>query len=266
MPNITGARAYVEVPAPQPRLGGLFSVARVIPVSGHELLGAEYQTDACTPAKHWSAGNCGYGFPASPCNPDGEPTLKEFRGLTDVHGDPFTIYDGIDCELLGNSAGFGSRVRAALGLKEPKAVETHVQTLLKAASGAPVTTGNVAKQIAAAEEWLAENYEGQGIIHMSRGLAAMACAAQVLVPGLDGTLATCQGTPIANGAGYSTLADSLIVSGQVTLLQGPIEARDVPQMDNGDGTCSPPRSLAERTYVALIECGAQQIDMTPPVN
>ncbi len=263
MPNITGARAYVEVPAPQPRLGGLFPVARVLSVSGHELLGAEYQTDACTPAEHWSAGNCGYGFPATPCNPGGTPTLKSFHGLTDVQGDPFTIYDGIDCNLLGHSEGFGSRVTAALTLKEAKAVETHVLTLLQAASGAPVTSGDGVAQIAAAEEWLASEYEGQGVIHMSRGLAAVACAAQVIAPGLDGTLATCQGTPIANGAGYSALGDSIIASGQVTLLQGPVETRDVPQMDNGDGTCSPPRSLAERSYVALIECGAQQIDKTP---
>jgi hypothetical protein len=259
VPNITGARAYVTVPAPEARLGGLFPTARVIDVSGHELLGAEYQTDACTPAEHWSAGNCGYGYPATPCNPDGTPTLKTFHGLTDVTGDPFTIYDGIDCNLLGTDD-LGGRVRAALSLKEAKAVETHVLTLLQAAGGAATSAADIVAQIAAAEDWLAENYEGQGVIHMSRGTAALACAAQAVSPGLDGTLATCQGTPIANGAGYSALGDSVVASGQITLLRGPVEFREAPQMDNGDGTCSPPRSLAERTYVALIECGAQQID------
>ena len=263
MVNITGARAWVDLPAAKPRLGGLFPAATVIDTADpHVLLGVEGQTHACVAAEHWSGGNCGYGFPATPCNPGGTPTLKTFHGLTDVTGDPFTIYDGIDCNLLG-SDGFGTHVRDGLTLKEAKAVETHVLTVMQSLAGAPNLSGDVVAKVAAAEGWLADNYEGQGVIHMSRSLAAEACAAQVVSVGLDGTLTTCQGTPIANGAGYSALSDSVIASGQVVLMRGPIESRDVPQMDNGDGTCSPPRSLAERTYVALIECGAAQFDTSP---
>jgi hypothetical protein len=102
VPNIAGARRYIEVPAPAPKVGGLFAVARVIDTTDpHDLLGAEYQTDSCLPAQHWSAGNCGYGYPESLCNPDPDPvaTLKTLRGIgTLVTGDPFTVYDGIECE------------------------------------------------------------------------------------------------------------------------------------------------------------------------
>jgi hypothetical protein len=45
VPTITGARQYVEVPAPEPKTGGVLATVRVIDASDpHVLLGAEYQT------------------------------------------------------------------------------------------------------------------------------------------------------------------------------------------------------------------------------
>jgi hypothetical protein len=265
VPNITGARNYVEVAAPAPKVGGLFAVANVIDSTDpHDLLGAEYQTDACTPAEHWSAGNCGYGYPATPCNPTPAvaATLKDFHGLTLVTGDPFTIYDGIDCELLGGPSDYyRGRVEASLRLKEQKAAEQHVAGLLLASTNS-LSAGDIVEAVAEAEAWLADNYAGQGVIHMNRKSATLACAAQVVGAGLDGRLATCQGTPVANGAGYGSLVGKVVASGQVTLLRGPITVTNAPGMNVGV-ECSPPRALAERTYVPLIECGAAIATITP---
>lgn len=267
MPNITGARNYVEVAAPAPKVGGLFTAATVIDSTDpHDLLGAEYQTDACTFAEHWSAGNCGYGFPPTPCNPTPNrgPTLKEFRGLDLVTGDPFTIYDGIDCELVGApSDHYRGRVEASLRLKEQKAAEEHVAGLLLALATTE-SAADVVEAIAEAEAWLAENYAGLGVIHMDRRTAAL--AGDALEVGLDGRLSTRQGTPIANGAGYKALGGAVVASGQVTLLRGPITATTAPGMNVGT-ECTPPRVLAERTYVPLIECGAIKVTVTtPPVT
>jgi hypothetical protein len=268
MPNITGARRYVEVPAPAPKVGGLYAVARVIDSSDpHELLGAEYQTDACTAAEHWSAGNCGYGYPATPCNPTPNPaaTLKSFHQLTVVTGDPFTVYDGIDCNLLGGPTDhYESRVRDALALKEQKAVEKHLSGLLAALDATATNDTSIAGVIALAEGWLADNYEGQGLLHMSRTTAALAYAAQALVANLDGTLMTPQGTPVANGAGYQTVLTKgmVIASGQVTIIRGPVDVRTAPGQNVG-ALCEPPRALAERTFVPLIECGASRYAVSP---
>ena len=254
MPNITGARRYVEVPAPAPKVGGLFPVARVIDSTDpHDLLGAEYQTDACTAAEHWSAGNCGYGYPETACNPNPNPvaTLKDFHGLSLVTGDPFTVYDGIDCNLVGAPDDhYLSRVEASLRLKEQVAVEKHIGALL-AATTSTASTDGIVDAIAMAEQWLDQNYAGLGVIHMSRYLAVAACAVQIIAPGIDGTLSTCQGTPIANGAGYAALTSTIIASGQVTLLRGPVEARVAPGMVNGTA-CEPPRALAERTPLHAV--------------
>jgi hypothetical protein len=267
VPNITKARRYVEVPAPAPKVGGLYAVARVINTSDpHDLLGAEYQTDACTQAEHWSDGNCGYGYPATPCNVGGTPTLKDFHGLDLVTGDPTTVYDGIDCNLLGGDTDwFESRVRAGLDLKEQYAVEKHVAGLLDSLAGAPVDTASVVAAIATAEEFLADNYAGLGVIHMGRGATTEAIAADVVVVGLDGTLTTAQGTPVANGAGYGSVTGTTVyASGQVTILRGPLDSRIAPGQDlDGGGACGPPRAIAERTVVPLIECTVAKITVTP---
>lgn len=265
MPNITGARNWVEVPAPAPKVGGLFAVANVIDSADpHDLLGAEYQTDACGFAEHWSAGNCGYGYPATACNPNPDPaaTLKDFHGLTLVTGDPFTVYDGIDCELVGAPDDhYKGRVEASLRLKEQKAAEQHVAGLLLATTTTE-SAADIVAAVAEAEAWLADNYAGIGVIHMSRRAATLACAADVVSPGIDGRLATCQGTPVANGAGYGALDGVVIASGQVTLIRGPITTASAPGMNSGE-ECAPPRALAERTYVPLIECGAIKVTVTP---
>lgn len=256
-----------DVAAPKPKVGGLFPVATVIDVSDpHALLGAQYETDSCGAASLWEH-DCPAVYPALPCDEEqvGDLVLKTFRSLTLVTGDPITVYDGIDCNLLGGDPDrFVRRVRDSLLLKEQAAVERHMAVLLDTLdTGNAAVPETVADAIATAEAWLDANYAGLGLIHMSRTAVNTAAAAHLIVAGPDGTVATIQGTPIANGAGYAGLGATIYASGQVTLLRGPIVQNVTPSM-NIDTNCVPPRALAERTYVPLVECGTRKIVVTPP--
>jgi hypothetical protein len=265
IPAINMARAYVDLPAPRPRLGGLFSVASVIDADDpHILMGAQAMTTACEEANLWDhvcpilfPGSCGKANPAN-------YKKKAAHGFEVVTGDPITVYDSIVCR---DKADYSADVRAGLALKEQKAVEKHLRALLDAAPSGG-TPKDIVAAVGAAEAWLAANYEGVGVIHMGPQEAILAAAAQVIAPALDGSLATVLGTPVAAGAGYSVAgSDVVYASGQVVLYRGPVFVQNVPSVQGPTpADCAPPRALAERTYVPLIECGAAKFTVTAPAT
>lgn len=265
IPAVNMARAYVDLPAPERRVGGLFSVASVIDVDDpHILMGAQAQTTVCEPARLWEhvcpilfPGSCGKADPAG-------YKKKAAHGFELVTGDPITVYDSIECK---DKADYSAEVREGLALKEQKAVETHIRALLDA-SPSGGTPKDIVEAVALAEEWLAMNYEGRGIIHMGTHEGILAAAAQVIAPALDGSLATILGTPVAVGAGYAvTGSDVVYASGQMVLYRGSVLVQNVPGMQGPTAAdCTPPRALAERTYVPLIECGAAKFTVTAPAT
>lgn len=265
MPVITGARSYVDVPAPEPKTGGVLATVRVIDVADpHALLGAEYQTDACYAVSEWLS-NCG-NYPDSICDPPVVPgtwDVKDFHGLKMVTGDPFSLYDGIECSTPGHShTEEEGRVTASLALKESRGVEERLSVIFAAWSGAyTIGVSGIVNGVAAMEKWLEENYAGQGFISMTREMATRAVAADVVAVGIDGRLATVTGTPVVLGIGDS---DTIFASGQITVLRGPVMVNSVPAMNLGTGECAPARVLAERTYVPLVECGVAIANITTP--
>lgn len=263
IPAVNMARAYVELPAPKPKVGGLFPVATVIDVDDpHILMGAQAQTTACEPAKEWEH-KCPIEFPGA-CSLADDPNRqkKVGHGYMTIVGDPFTIYDMIECK---DKADYSAEVRAGLALKEQKAVAAHVMHVLNHLSAPDsMSPASVVEAVAVAEDWLARNYEGQGLIHMNAGLAVAAVAAEAVFVGLDGLLATALGTPVVADAGYHSAApNEVFASGQIVLYRGDVLVQNVPGMQNG-AECAPPRSLAERTYVPLVECGVVKITITSP--
>lgn len=266
MPNITGARTYVEVPAPERKTGGVLDTVRVIDVTGHSLLGAEYLTDACNSLNEWLS-NCGTAFPPG-CDPLGTPVTdtKDFDNLDLVQGDPFALYNGVRCEGPGQAVNtLEARAKASLELKESHGVEKYLTGLLNGLAGGgsePVyAASDVVDAVAHLEQYLDDEYGGKGFIEMSRGNAIRASAAHILVAGLDGRMQTATGTPVILGIGDET---TLFASGQITLLRGPIGVYSVPEMNLADGTCAPARTLAERSYVPLVECGVAKATITAP--
>ena len=258
MPNITGARAYVARPTPQKVAGGIYSTSDVREVSGHELLGAEYETHLCDLAQVWEE-NCG-NFPNTICTTGNTFVSKAFDGLGMVTGDPFSVYKGIECNLMGHSmAEYDSLAKEALDLLEQRMVENTIALRVHADGDA---IANPSDQIGFAlgelELWLAANYAGQGVIHIGPYGALAAVSEGFLLQGVDGSLMTPLGTPVSveQGCSYAGAGLFLWASGQVTILRGPVESFAVPEQNYPDGNCKPPRALAERTIVPLIDCGA----------
>jgi len=249
---------WVDVPAPERKTGGVLDVVRVIDVTDpHALLGAEYLTDACTTLNEWLS-NCATAYPPG-CDPLGTPVTekKDFDNLDLVQGDPFALYNGVRCENPAQRVDvYEERARASLILKESRGVEKFLTGLLIGLSGAgnepPYTATSVVDAVAHLEQYLDDNYGGKGFIEMSRHTAVHACAAQIIGAGLDGRMATCGGTPVILGIGDES---TLFASGQITLLRGAIQVFSVGEMNLADGTCAPARTLAERSYVPLVECG-----------
>lgn len=257
MASITGARAWVEVGLPAPKPNGLLDVVSVVDVDDpHLLLGAEYQTDACFGLDVWLSNCQTANAVATKCRTaDGGPT-KTFRGLDVVTGDPFTLYDGIECGSLADLDDLEARVRASLALKESPGVENYLSSYFATLTpDHEVFAVNIVEAVAGVEEFLEANYGGVGVVLMPRAMAVLAIANDAVYRD-GGRLFTAVGTPVALGVGA---AYTIYGSGQITVLRGPVMVNRAMEQhylnDLGDPACAPARVLAERTFVPLIECG-----------
>lgn len=108
-------RLRVPAPAITPYSGGLFSAA-ITPETPNEddwRCGVEYWTEACADARGW------------PADCQDNPPPKEPRAVRSlVRGDPFVVYAGPECDLVGSTL---QQIRqsaiTALQLGEQRAVE-----------------------------------------------------------------------------------------------------------------------------------------------
>lgn len=262
MPALMGyARNYIDIPPPAIATGGVLDVARVIESTDpHDLLGAEYLSDACTDGHTWEE--------FCTLNPAAAKVFDE--GPDVVVGDPFAVYAGVECTLqrLDEAA---VRARRRLAFTERHQIDLHVRDILDAEA---ITLGTgtvpVARGIGILESYGATMYGGVPVIVMSRAAVSCLCSTVGIAKDLSGRLTTCQGTPVANISmglysdpdGNADPTTWAYVSGQITLLRGPVEVISVPQQPQGDGTYEPPRALAERIYVPLIECLAAKVEVT----
>lgn len=269
---ITGAPMHVDTPTFVAPKGGLFGVATIIDDPDPHLgLGAEYETDVAGSAQVLTD-NCTTEFPATPCNPDGDPDLLTATTQVSVEGDSFVVTTLIACNPIGTTPErMRERAAAALAMREQRAVEAYLQSLLLATT-TDLTPGGGAPTIDVGvgllEEWIGANYSGLGLLHMGRRATTCAITRRAAFPGDSGAVATGQGTPIANGTGYSGLV--LAVSGQVTLRRGPVIVAYAPPMPLytvtidavDEDRCAPARATARRTYVPLIDGAAAKITVT----
>ena len=259
MSMITGARSRIELPAPEPIKGGVLSVARVIDVTGHELMGVEAQTDACATAEEW----------AEWCTmtPTGR---KLFENAPDyVVGDPFVVYAGVSCDLQRPPEA-EARARARLEYGESRAVDQHIDLLLTNDTDVVDLGGPfpIDQAISAAEAFAATVYGGAPTLLIPRLYLQCACGNGALKPQLDGTLQTCSGAlvaPLTTAVSVPitfTTPETMYVTGQITLLRGPVNSYSVPQQVFDDGTFAPMRALAERVYVPVFDCLAARVGVT----
>ena len=252
MALITGVR--IEAPPVVPARGGLLAAATVHPEwDEHMGFGIEYQSWLCGTGNTAQA-PCGVVVPGLTF--DALP--KETTGSAIASGYPFAVYAGVQCDLIGGP--YGAQAQSKLTGSEDYLVSkgfyeiaflgdgygTPVQTANAPPSNA--TLGDLADYIGELEEYAALNYAGTPVLHMNRRIAALAISARVLFPdALSGVLATGQGTPVANAAGYPD--DIVFITGQVNVWRGPVATYDVPAVMQNQAI-----SLAERPYVVSTEC------------
>lgn len=246
---MTVAPVAVDAPRVAPALGGLLPVADIVDSDDpHIGFGIEYQS--------WLCEDGGY---TSGCvdAPAGTPVdaPKLFGGSHVVEGVPVIVYAGIECDLFG--APYLAQARDRLAGSEDRLVAAAFYRWAALgqwnAGTAPVvfpetiTADNIVEAIAALEQYAGEAYAGMPVLHMNRHMATLGVAAQVLFPGLDGSLTTGLGTPVAASAGYP---DGVIfVTGAVHLWRTAVNTYQAPNTATNTSM-----ALAERTYVLSTDC------------
>lgn len=260
---ITGAPANIQslvghVPIAK---GGVLSVAKVIDVSGHPLLGAVYQTDACSPAAVWDefCTEAGVQFPSYVPPATGEKEFDDAPSLVENIA-AFAIYAGVDCDLPNIAEASASALRR---LAYNERVLFDDEFIAAIAGGSPTSLGatqsSLPKAVGAAEHYLATVYGGVGAILAPVRVVTQMCGAHLVYRDeLDGGLYTCQGTPVAGyavGTPVDTGANAIYATGRIVVLrQAEPIVRTSPPQQLADGTWKGYRAIAERIYIPLVEC------------
>lgn len=252
--------SFLTVDNPQRRAprGGLMAVANVIDTqNGHILQGITYTPDACdfpslTPGSCW-------------VSEDGGLTEKVFDAVPDAVNAvlSFTLHAGVEC-FIGPDDDFAARATRVLENGESLAVEKALYNILNAPV-ALATETTIQGAVARAEQWLANHYNGLGMIHMDRRDASFALQAGSIEANDNYSLETKQGVPVANGGGYGDVDGApdgvLFATGQVNIWRTGIVQTGTYKLDTNASI-----ALVERSYAITIDCGALAkitVDTTP---
>lgn len=186
-------------PSPYGLLGGCVEV--ITTSDPHELNGTEFLPMSCATARPW----------IDPCiDPTVPPTTKVFDRPGLCEFDPVTLYAGFTCSTIGLSYEEGQqRALAQLRMGEQRALEEYFMARLcdmAAANDLTPATGavGVAQGVAALEGWLADNYGGQGLLHVPAAAAALLGCCNVVTRTRDDRCPeTLMGNGVVFGAGYN---------------------------------------------------------------
>lgn len=190
----------VDAPSEQPYRYGLQSVAIPQPTSDpHWQLGVEWESIATYDPQIWP-GTCFVAEPGQQTLPGGAPINV---------ADPVSIYAGVECDPLGYTEDYiVSRASGILALGWQNAAEQalwggaggYAQALTLTA-GSPIATGvSMVKGLALLEQWLGNNYNGVGVIHIPRLGGPYLANAHVVNQGNQ--LQSVLGTQYVFGGGY----------------------------------------------------------------
>jgi hypothetical protein len=239
----------VEAPAAVPLRYGIFSVAEPrLTTDDHWRLGVQWETQACSPAK----------ITTGPCIDESVEPLVGDDFCAILQYEPFTVYAFDDMEIPGHTlADHQAHAIARLINGEQYAVEAQLWSQITTAplvvttdlSGAP--SGVVLGYI---EQMLANNYFGEGVIHMDR-ITATHFWEFIDVSG--GRLQTRLGTPIIVGGGYGSMTDPpanefyIYGTGPVVVYRGEIDTRQSAIKKETNQVSY----IAQRDYVLGYDCG-----------
>lgn len=271
----------VEVPAPAAPRFGLESVITWLPSGDPKVfMGVQFQAGRCDAARLTSALQCDDGE-----SPFGVP--KESARTYDlIQASPFAIYGEDECNPVGRSTSEAfERARRHLETGRGRAIERAVQ--FGEAGNEPTLVGDsvditpaggavsLRDAIGRAEQYLAENYGGIGVLHMDRRTVAHAMT-DGLIFVVGDQLQTVFGTLVAAGGGYDlavgpgedpdespAVGHWIYVTGAVYGWRSDVE--DVPGTYSGSintGT-NTQIVLAEQVFVVAWECVSAAIQVDP---
>lgn len=178
----------IEAPAAQPDKGGLF--AHITPSTNVQAFAFEYGVT-------FTSVLAGAPQPV----PEGD-TDKEFGSVDHQKFYPFTVYSGIEAQIVDDKAGALKALEDAFEGNLSKAAETAIQRSLlnpKATvlHDTPITNARTA--LGMLEQWASEELGVQPMIHTNKLGASMLRD----LKDDGGALRTKQFTPVANGGGYT---------------------------------------------------------------
>lgn len=258
MTDTLTASTFVPAPVAPPRKGSLLDVATVRDVAHTTAaLGAQWDAEVC--------GNVSSYEPTVECLDLPGPATKTVIGVSIQAATPFVVYAVVACGMLVGNDRYAKRARALMDGRESFGVEERLSKRWVAdATGTYVTTPlTIVEAIGAAEDLLATNYAGSGIIHLTPIQATRAAAAHLLTwDAVPGELTTLLGTRVAVGAGYKAASGTihgsttptatqgwLFVTGWITLDRSPlVEATADDLIENTR------YALAERSYLPFVDC------------
>lgn len=265
--SFTDAKTYLEIPSPVVNQNGYLGHANVVSAHSHDLLGAEYITDACADGERWN--DLCYSADQTPCDNSAVPLptggYKQFGQPELVEGSPFAVYDGVECGLMPLAESL-ERAEQRLSFSQARQVDQHVMEILAATAGTDLGSLTIEQTISQFEDWAAQMYGSYGVISLSRGQAIQAQAKDLIESSPSGGLQTILGTQVIAVATATPGAatEDAFVSGRITIIQGPVHSHSVPGVNRPDGSCDPQRALAERMYVPLVECMVVKATITNP--
>lgn len=243
------ARYAVPTPTGKPARGGLLPVANVIrdgdDVARAGMHGVTYVSELCGQNRRYV---------------EGEEKIPD--DLTRIEGDPFTVYRFVEGSLFDEDL-IKSAALQGFNAGETFAVERGLQeTVLNGPDtvditpvpGTPVT--NMKHALGLLEQYAAERYLGLPLIHGNRFATSLLPDREA---GDNFELHTINGTPIANGGGYSTEGPGAVsaaagtawvyISGQVNIWA------EKPREEFGRAlTANKAFALVEASYTATIDC------------
>ncbi len=277
MPIPPYAPALIEAPPQPPRPVGLFDVAlgpMPFPVEAAARMGMQYVPDVCEDDVFLYSMNC----PAV----TGSKTFSPMEAP--ISGFPFGVVTSYQCGSIGYSfAKARERVLTRMQLREQRAVERRLwqgvpqggiggipglfQSATTLSSAACPTLA-----IQALEQVLATNAIVGGIIHARPNMAAQLARSHLIQDDRSGRGTVTQGnhTPVVFGHGYdgtgpqgqavTATTEYMYATGRVLLWA--TEAEVPPPIQTMDTTNNVMYAIAEKIYLAIVECGVWAIQVT----
>lgn len=201
-----GFRAAVPPISGEPNAYGLLGgCIDVVTADVHQLNGTDTVSLSCADSNLWYQCDVRPGSPT----PD-NPGSKTFDRPEVCEYDPVTVYAGVTCSTFGITHAEGqTRALEQLRVGEQRALERFYmeQVLCGYAAGNDLTPAAGALSITVGvgmlEGWLAENYGGEGVLHVPAGVAALMSAYHLITFGTEtSNPSTLMGNCVVLGAGY----------------------------------------------------------------